>query len=194
MTDPTFTLLAAPVVDLDGTFFVQGGLFLLLCIVLNVVLFQPWLKLRDLRVDRIDGALARSVEVLAEAEALGTSYRASAGGGATVVLTVNNGLVEATWTGEGFQQRFLPSESRFDVSGTLPVATAGLTRQARRERTKLLNSISRGLSDRIPGRGHPDGGTTFTLEGVAEDQVGEARRRFLEAGAPEVTVAPAGPG
>ena len=76
MTDPTFTLLAAPVVDLDGTFFVQGGFFLALCLLLNFVLFQPWLKLRDLRVDRIDGALARSVAVLAEAQQIGADYDA----------------------------------------------------------------------------------------------------------------------
>ncbi len=74
MPYPTFTLLAAPVVDIDGTFFVQGGIFLLLCLILHVLLFKPWLKVRDLRTVRIDGALERSEEVLAQANALGDEY------------------------------------------------------------------------------------------------------------------------
>ena len=74
MPYPTLTLLAAPVVDIDGTFFVQGGIFLLLCLLLNSLLFKPWLKVRELRTVRIDGALERSVQVLAEATALEEEY------------------------------------------------------------------------------------------------------------------------
>lgn len=50
------TLLAAPVVDIDGTFFVQGAIFLGLMAILQPLLFKPWLEARARRHERIDGA------------------------------------------------------------------------------------------------------------------------------------------
>ena len=50
-------LLGAPVVDIDGTFFVQGALFLLLMAILWPLLFKPWLETQARRAEAIDGAL-----------------------------------------------------------------------------------------------------------------------------------------
>ncbi len=55
------TLLAAgghepPLVDIDGTVFVQLGIFLLLLIVLTRFVFKPYLALRAERSTRIEGA------------------------------------------------------------------------------------------------------------------------------------------
>jgi len=46
----------APLVDIDGTVFVQFGLFLLLLIVLNKLVFRPYLALLRERDENIDGA------------------------------------------------------------------------------------------------------------------------------------------
>jgi F-type H+-transporting ATPase subunit b len=45
-----------PLIDLDGTTFVQLGLFLILLAVLSKTLFGPYLKMRDQRDRSIDGA------------------------------------------------------------------------------------------------------------------------------------------
>jgi F-type H+-transporting ATPase subunit b len=63
-------LLAAPVVDIDGTAFVQGGLFLLLMAVLWPVLFKPWLELQARRAEAIDGAIAKAKDLRRQADQL----------------------------------------------------------------------------------------------------------------------------
>jgi F-type H+-transporting ATPase subunit b len=63
---------APPLIDLDGTFFVQLGLFLLVLFVLSRVLFGPYLKMR---ADR-DHAIAGSKH---EAEKMGEDARAIVG-------------------------------------------------------------------------------------------------------------------
>lgn len=64
------TLVAAPVVDIDGTLFVQGGLFLLLMLVLWPLLFKPWLAAQQRRTEAIQGALVKSKDVRRNADAL----------------------------------------------------------------------------------------------------------------------------
>lgn len=64
------TLVAAPVVDIDGTLFVQGGLFLLLMLVLWPLLFKPWLAAQERRTEAIQGALVKSKDVRRNADAL----------------------------------------------------------------------------------------------------------------------------
>jgi F-type H+-transporting ATPase subunit b len=45
-----------PLIDLDGTLFVQFALFLIMLIVLSRVLFRPYLTMRDARHKGIEGA------------------------------------------------------------------------------------------------------------------------------------------
>src|SRR5262252_5615191 len=79
-------------IDLDGTTFIQLGLFLLLMAVLNRFLWKPYLKVRGERTDRVDGyrqeaarleadaasRLARAEAALAEARRVGSGERAVA--------------------------------------------------------------------------------------------------------------------
>ena len=46
----------APLIDVDGTVFIQFGFFLIMLIVLSRVLFRPYLKMRDARHQGIEGA------------------------------------------------------------------------------------------------------------------------------------------
>lgn len=71
---PLHVLLAAPVVDIDGTFFVQGGLFLLLVIILKPLLFTPWLEAQARRKDAVEGSLLRATEAEARSQALVSEY------------------------------------------------------------------------------------------------------------------------
>ena len=79
-------------IDVDGTIFIQLGLFLLLVAVLHRFLWKPYLKIRDERVTRVDGyrqeaarleaeadaRLARAEAQLAEARRAGVGERATA--------------------------------------------------------------------------------------------------------------------
>ena len=71
---PLHVLLAAPVVDIDGTFFVQGGLFLLLVVILKPLLFTPWLEAQARRRDAVEGSLQRATEAEARSQALVSEY------------------------------------------------------------------------------------------------------------------------
>lgn len=77
MPTPAFILAsAAPVVDIDGTIFIQAGIFLLLMAVLHPMLFRPWLQARERREGAITGTQQAAGELRAEAERVGADYDA----------------------------------------------------------------------------------------------------------------------
>ena len=67
-------LLAIPVVDIDGTLYIQLGIFLGLVVILGPMLFKPWLEAQERRRAAIDGALAQSKAMRSEADALAKDY------------------------------------------------------------------------------------------------------------------------
>lgn len=67
-------MLAAPVVDLDGTFFIQAGIFLGLMFVLQQLLFKPWLEVQARRHEKIDGAFAQAATLEKKAAAYEAEY------------------------------------------------------------------------------------------------------------------------
>jgi F-type H+-transporting ATPase subunit b len=67
-------LLAIPVVDVDGTLYIQLGIFLLLVLVLGPLLFKPWLEAQERRKVAIEGALTQSRSMRSEADALAKDY------------------------------------------------------------------------------------------------------------------------
>lgn len=69
-------LASIPVVDIDGTLFVQLGIYLALVIILGPLLFKPWLEAQARRAEAIEGALSRSRDMKAEADALAVDYDA----------------------------------------------------------------------------------------------------------------------
>src|SRR5262245_46180826 len=65
-----------PLIDVDGTFFLQLGLFLIMAFVLNAVLFKPYLRMRAERERSIDGARDEAHKMEAKARAIVTDYDA----------------------------------------------------------------------------------------------------------------------
>lgn len=63
-----------PLIDLDGTFFVQLGLFLFTLVVLSKTLFQPYLKMRGDRDRGIAGARKEAGEMGDKARAIVEDY------------------------------------------------------------------------------------------------------------------------
>lgn len=83
---------APQLIDIDGTLFIQLGLFLLLMFVLHKLLWKPFLRVRGERVSRVEGyreeaarleaeaaaRLTRTEAELAEARRIGSGERALA--------------------------------------------------------------------------------------------------------------------
>ena len=67
-------LLAAPVVDIDGTFFIQATIFLVLMFALQQLLFKPWLAVQALRAEKIDGAFQQAEALERKAAAYEAEY------------------------------------------------------------------------------------------------------------------------
>ncbi len=65
-----------PVVDVDGTIFIQGAIYIGLVFILNPLLFKPWLAAQAKRVTSIDGALAKAKSLRSEADELSSTYDA----------------------------------------------------------------------------------------------------------------------
>lgn len=77
------TLLAAaqpeaqpPLIDLDGTAFIQFGLFLVMLLVLSRLVFRPYLKLREARHAGIEGAREEAHKMEERARQVGADYDA----------------------------------------------------------------------------------------------------------------------
>ena len=68
-----------PLIDVDGTLFVQFALFLIMFAIGNAFLFQPYLKLRERRKQGIDGARAEAEQMSAKASLTPDSTAGSIG-------------------------------------------------------------------------------------------------------------------
>jgi F-type H+-transporting ATPase subunit b len=72
---PAVSLAAGqPLIDVDLTVFVQFGLFVILFLISNRLLFQPYLRLRERRRAGIEGARAEAERMTAEADAKLAAY------------------------------------------------------------------------------------------------------------------------
>ena len=65
---------AHPLIDLDGTIFIQLGLFLLMAFVATRLLFKPYLKMREDRTAGIEGARHEAKQLESEAEGRMADY------------------------------------------------------------------------------------------------------------------------
>lgn len=63
-----------PLIDIDGTVLIQFALFLVMYVVANKMLFQPYLALRERRRAGIEGARAETERMTAEADSKLADY------------------------------------------------------------------------------------------------------------------------
>ena len=63
-----------PLIDIDGTLLLQFGLFLIMLFVLSKFLFGPYLKLRDLRRESIEGAREKAQAMDVKAAGIVSNY------------------------------------------------------------------------------------------------------------------------
>lgn len=145
MTIPA--LLAAseslPVVDIDNTIFLQAILFLLLFVVLNSLLFKPWLEIKERRAKRIGGALADAESLRADARAAEADYEARLARARDAAMTVrSNSRREA----EG-EEAEIVGAARREASEHVEHNREALATQATQAREELVGRVDALASD-----------------------------------------------
>jgi F-type H+-transporting ATPase subunit b len=135
-------------IDLDGTVFVQLGMFLLLMAILRQFLWKPYLKVKGERVTRVDGyreeatrleaeaaeRLAKAEAALAEARRVGAGERAEAR--AVAQKRENELLAQANATA----QKAL-ADARARVNASLAAERAKLQQTANEVGTQAARKI-----------------------------------------------------
>jgi F-type H+-transporting ATPase subunit b len=152
MPTPVIILASsAPVVDIDGTIFIQAGIFLLLMAVLYPMLFKPWLATRERRDGAINGTLQAADELRAEAERVGADYDgriADVRGRAAAVRS------EAVKAGEAERVRRL-ADSRTAANTDLQALRDRLATQSEAARATLsarVDELANDIAAKILGR------------------------------------------
>jgi F-type H+-transporting ATPase subunit b len=138
-------------IDVDGTIFVQLGIFLVLALVLYQYLWKPYLRVRGDRVSRVEGYREEAARLQAEADARMSRLEAD--------------LAEARRIGSGeraiaraealAREQTLMAEAQAAAQKTLADARAQLQATVAGERAKLqqkATEIGRDAAKKILGR------------------------------------------
>lgn len=140
-----------PLIDIDLTVFVQFALFVVVFVVGNRFLFQPYLKLRARRKHGIDGARAEAERIAAQADAKLADYETQ----------VRQARSRANEEGRKIRaeaaarEKSLTDASRATSQKALDDATAKVRTEADAARLQLLpqaNTLARQIASRLLGR------------------------------------------
>ena len=140
-----------PLIDIDGTLFVQLVLFLLLLIVLTQLLFKPYLRLRDERQQAIGGTADEARRLEADARTRIAEYE-----GHLAKAKARGAEERARIRAEGaVRQRDVVDKARAETTRRVTEARAEVARlgeQARVELTRQADDIGRRMASRLLGR------------------------------------------
>lgn len=146
------TLAAAhPIIDIDGTVFVQFLLFLVLLWVANKWLFQPYLKLRERRKEGIDGARAEAERTTAQADSKLADYEKQ-------LATARNRANEEgrkVRAEAAANEKTTTDTARAAAQKSIDEATAKMRAEAEAARLQLLpqaNAIAKQIASKLLGR------------------------------------------
>jgi F-type H+-transporting ATPase subunit b len=141
----------SPVVDIDNTIFLQALLFLFLLVVLNALLFKPWLEIKDRRAKRIGGALKDATELRERAAASEIDYAARLAKARDEAMTIRSDrrreadAQEATIVGDARREAAAALDARKQV-------LTGEVEQARAELGERVDSLARDITSQVLGR------------------------------------------
>lgn len=134
-------------IDIDLTLFIQLGLFLVLMLLLNKMIFQPFLKSIELREQKTGKAREDAAALQARAESLSEEYRE----------TIQSARADAAGERQDLRLEGLSakesqvSAARSEASETLSAAQAKASAQFDAARTALLEDVD-SLSEKIVGK------------------------------------------
>jgi F-type H+-transporting ATPase subunit b len=145
------TLAAHPLIDIDGTVLVQFALFLVLFVIANKFLFQPYLRLRERRKAGIDGARAEAERMTAQADAKLADYEKQLAG-ARARANDEGRKVRAEATAH---EKSVTDATRAETQKSLDEAAAKMRAETEAARLQLLpqaSALARQIASKLLGR------------------------------------------
>ncbi len=147
-----FVLLAAhPLIDIDLTVVIQFALFLIMFVIGNVFLFQPYLKLRERRKQGIDGARAEAERMSAQADAELADYEKKL----AQARSRANDEGRKVRAEAAEHEKSVTDASRAEATKTLEAAATKMRAETEAARLQLLpqaNALAKQLASKLLGR------------------------------------------
>lgn len=140
-----------PLIDIDLTVFVQFGLFLLLFVAANKLLFQPYLQLRERRKAGIEGARAEAERMTAQADAKLADYEKQLAA-ARNRANEEGRKVRAEATAH---EKDVTDKARAEAQKAIDDATAKMKQETEAARLQLLpqaNTLAKQIASKLLGR------------------------------------------
>jgi F-type H+-transporting ATPase subunit b len=141
----------APLIDIDLTVFVQFGLFLLLFLAANKLLFQPYLALRERRKAGIDGARAEAERMTATADAKLVDYEKQL----SAARDRANEEGRKVRAEAAAHEKDVTDKARTQAQSAIDEATAKMKQETEAARLQLLpqaSTLARQIATKLLGR------------------------------------------
>jgi len=140
-----------PLIDIDGTVFVQFALFLVMALVANRLLFQPYLALRERRRAGIDGARDEAAQMTAQADAKLADYEKQ------LAQARNRANEEARKVRleAAAHERDVTDKARADAQKSIDAAAQSMRAETDAARGQLMpqaETIARQMANKLLGR------------------------------------------
>ncbi|HEY5950399.1 MAG TPA: ATP synthase F0 subunit B [Kofleriaceae bacterium] len=140
-----------PLIDIDGTVFVQFGLFVILYFVANKMLFQPYLKLREKRRAGIEGARAEAESMSGQADSKLAEYEKQ------LAVARAKGTDEARKlrSEAAAHEREVTEKARTETQKAIDEATSKMRSEVESARKELLpqaNTLAQKMASKLLGR------------------------------------------
>ena len=151
MPSASISLAAHPLIDIDGTVFVQFALFLILFVIANKFLFQPYLALRERRKAGIEGARAEATKMSATADAKLADYEKQLG----AARDRANEAGRKVRTDAAAHEKDVTDKARAAAQKAIDEATAkmrGETDAARAQLMPQADALAKQIAKRLLGR------------------------------------------
>lgn len=140
-----------PLIDIDWTIVIQFALFLVMLVVANKLLFQPYLRLRERRAEGIEGAKAEAERMTAEADSKLVDYERQLGVARSKASEEQRKIRAAA----NAHEREVTTQARTTAAAALEEARERVrteTDSARKELLPRAEQIGKQMATRILGR------------------------------------------
>ncbi|MEO8840173.1 MAG: ATP synthase F0 subunit B [Kofleriaceae bacterium] len=145
------SLAAHPLIDIDLTVVLQFALFLIMFVIGNAFLFQPYLKLRERRREGIEGARAEAERMSASADAQLADYEKQLG----VARTRANEEGRKVRAEAAAHEKSVTDASRAEATKAMDEATTKMRAETDAARLQLMpqaNALARQMASKLLGR------------------------------------------
>jgi F-type H+-transporting ATPase subunit b len=145
------SLAVHPLIDIDLTVVIQFALFLIMFVIGNAFLFQPYLKLRERRRAGIEGARAEAERMSATADAKLVDYEKQL----AVARSKANEEGRKVRAEAATNEKTVTDASRAEAQKSLDEATAKMRAETDAARLQLMpqaNALARQMASKLLGR------------------------------------------